>query len=181
MSESPKYYEITMCRDPLVGYPKPPLPEGFSLRLYKPGDKETWVSIQDEADTLNAITPKLFHDSFGTDETLIAQRQLYLCDSQGTSIGTSTGWSRERNGESWGRVHWVAIRPEFQGRGLAKPLISATLSIIEQLGHDKVYLSTATPRLPAINLYLSQGFLPERHSEEDIVAWEEVARWIKLP
>ena len=87
----------------------------------------------------------------------------------------------KRNGESWGRVHWVAIRPEFQGRGLAKPLISASLRIIEQLGHDKVYLSTATPRLPAINLYLSQGFLPERHSEEDIVAWEEVARWIKLP
>lgn len=151
------------------------------MREYRPGDQEVWRSIQTEADWLNSITLKMFAESFGDDEEELARRQLYLCDSSGTPIGTSTAWHSVREDCLWGRVHWVAIRPDWQGRGLAKPLLSETLQRLEDLGHDKVFLTTATPRYPAITLYLNFGFAPEIRNDDDRSAWEQVAEKVDHP
>ena len=88
----------------------------------------------------------------------------------GTLLTTGTLYK----GLAWGRIHWVAIVPEFQGRGLAKPLLTAVMNRMVELGHQRARLATATQRLPAINLYLKFGFLPDPRNEEELSAWEEI-------
>jgi GNAT superfamily N-acetyltransferase len=77
-------------------------------------------------------------------------------------------------GREYGRVHWVAIVPEWQRHGLAKPLLTVVCQRLQELGHERAYLTTAPERIPAINLYLSFGFVPEVRSDEALRAWKEI-------
>ncbi|MFC1806575.1 GNAT family N-acetyltransferase, partial [Planctomycetota bacterium] len=135
-----------------------------------------WRRIQIASDEYGTFPPEKFEQQFGRDERVLAERQLYLCDGDGEAIGTMTAWLGERaQWERWGRVHWVAVLPEMQGRGLSKPLMAATMNRLRQLGHERGYLTTATVRPAAINLYLKFGFVPLVRHDADARAWRLVA------
>ena len=105
----------------------------------------------------------------------LRQRQCYLLAPTGEVVGTGTAWFNNNfEGARWGRVHWLAILPEFQGRGLAKPLMTSICRRLGELGHEQVYLSTSTARPVAIGLYLKFGFEPLIQSPEDAVVWREI-------
>lgn len=168
---------VTMVRGNLKGIPGYSLPAGYSLRSYQPGDEQLWVEIQHLADHYNTITPDLFRREFGTDGSTLAARQFYLLDAGQRAIGTATAWYDDSfRGLVYGRVHWVAIVPEQQGRGLAKPLMTAVCRRLRGLGHTRAYLSTSTARIPAIRLYLQFGFLPWIESPEDGRLWRQLER-----
>jgi len=137
-----------------------PLPSGFSLRFYELGDEEAWVDIHREADLFGTFSLDTFWGQFGTDRDLLRQRQVYLLDSQDRPIGTTSAWFQPGD-PGLGRIHWVAIRPEYQGQGLAKPMLSCVCDCFQTLGHTRAYLTTSTSRVPAICLYFSYGFLPD--------------------
>jgi ribosomal protein S18 acetylase RimI-like enzyme len=91
----------------------------------------------------------------------LAARQKYLLGPGGEPIGTATAWfDAPQSGEEIGvgRVHWVAIVPEFQGRGLAKPLLDSVLQMLRVCGHTRAVLLTDTRRPAAIALYEKFGF-----------------------
>ena len=97
-------------------------------------------------------------------------------------MGTATAWSGDLfPGQPIGRIHWVAIVPDRQGQGLAKPLLAATCRRLRALGHERAYLTTSTARLPAINLYLLFGFQPLVGSPEAYQAWQAVRPRLKYP
>ena len=177
---SMEYHQIRMIRRDLESLPYWPLPEGFSIRWYRPGDVEAWVRIHKEADFYNESTPGLYQEAFGNDETLLAKRQAFLCYDSGRQIGTAGAWfDDDYHGERFGRVHWVAIEPQYQGRGLSKPLASEICRRLVELGHERAYLTTATVRIPAINLYLQFGFEPDIRSDEDERAWSAIRGQLK--
>lgn len=147
------------CPD-LDAVPQAELPDGFSLRFYEPGDEGAWVDLHREADLLNTFSVETFRDQFGTDSGPLRQRQIYLVAANGLVVGTASAWFQPGD-PSLGRVHWVAIRPAYQGRGLAKPLLSLVCRRLRELGHTRAYLTTNTARVPAICLYFSFGFLPD--------------------
>jgi GNAT superfamily N-acetyltransferase len=171
---------VTMVRDHLDDIPTYPLPAPYQARWYRPGDEAAWLNIQAEADHHNTITPELFNRSFGPDPQLLAGRQCYLLDETGAPIGTATAWLYDNYKDpSYGRIHWVAIIPEKQGLGLAKPLMSLVCQRLKELGHRRAYLTTSTIRLPALNLYLSFGFVPEISTPDDRQVWRELAPHLK--
>jgi GNAT superfamily N-acetyltransferase len=141
--------------------PRYPLPTPFSLRRSRPGDRETWLRIETASRAIpEVITPELFELQFGTDPVVLEQRQLFLCDGTGTAIGTATAWYDGTDPrQNWGRVHWVAIVPPWQGRGLAKPLLSAVCQRLLELDHQRAYLMTESVRTAAIALYQKFGFM----------------------
>lgn len=173
---------INMIRSDLEGIPSCPLPSSFSARWYQPGYKELWLKIQSSADKYNIITPELFDKEFGADPRLLAERQCFLFDIHGTAIGTATAWFNDNyQGQNYGRIHWVAILPEMQGHGLAKPLMSIVCNRLRDMGHKRAYLNTSTARIPAINLYLKFGFVPEIRSVEDLNIWRKLQKKLKEP
>jgi mycothiol synthase len=55
---------------------------------------------------------------------------------------------------------WVVVSPEQRGHRLGMVVCRAVLDFIRQLGHDRAFLLTDDFRLPAIQTYLTLGFVP---------------------
>ncbi|HEY66003.1 MAG TPA: GNAT family N-acetyltransferase [Caldilineae bacterium] len=173
---------LVMIREHLDGIPHYDLPPGYAIRWYEPGDEEHWVAIHLKADLYNTISRERYIREFGQDPQILHERQCFLIAPSGEVIGTATAWFNEHyRGRVYGRVHWVAIVPEMQGRGLAKPLMTTVCRRLRELGHDRAYLTTSTVRIPAINLYLKFGFVPEIRSEEDLRVWRALLPYLKEP
>lgn len=170
---------LRMVRDHLDSIPEYPLPSGFVMRNYRPGDRELWVQIVGDADEYIQVTPELFDKVFGPDHALLAERQFFLVAPDDRAIGTITAWVGPQ--PEWGRIHWVAIVPEWQGRGLAKPMMSVACRRLRELGHERAYLITSTARVPALNLYLKFGFYPDPRDEREREAWLALTPYLKLP
>jgi ribosomal protein S18 acetylase RimI-like enzyme len=111
----------------------------------------------------------------------LGKRCVFLENSNNECVGTAMGWFDDsffRAG--YGRVHWVGIKPEFQGKGLAKPLVSEVMDIIKKY-HSKAYLTTQTESYKAIKIYLDFGFKPFIKDETCPKAWKMLADFLKHP
>lgn len=168
-----------MIRTTMADIPAYALPDGYSIRPYSQGDEHAWVEINRQADKYNEITLDLFKHQFNSDIETLRQRQYFLCDPASQPIGTATAWfDNDYNGQQFGRVHWVAILPAAQGRGLSKPLMTTVMNRLAELGHQRTYLTTATVRVPAIKLYLQFGFVPEITCDRDSTVWRALRQQI---
>jgi len=174
---------LRMVRPDLDNLPEFPLPPGFRLRGYRTGDRSRWEEIIAATQLHLPVSPGLHQRAFGPDEDELARRQLFLVAPEGEVMGTATAWFGSAPFASdWGRVHWVAVLPRWQGRDLSKPLLASTLERLRNLGHSRSYLITEPVRLPAINLYLKFGFTPEIDSEAEAQLWRNVlAGRIRIP
>ena len=177
---------LKMSLEDLSGFVRPgsasreyALPEGYSFRMYTPGMEYDWIRIQDNADDYIKVDQALFEEEFGQHQEELPSRMVLLV--HGTDlIGTATAWLDDINGDPvTGRLHWVAIVPEYQGKGLAVPLTYFTLSLFPALNSSRVYLLTNAVRIPAISLYLKIGFKPVIGNPEEQCAWEEILNIIE--
>lgn len=163
---------IKMARPNLENIPEHEFPPGYAARWFHAGDEAHWLRIQSLADEDHEINLAVFRKYFGSDEKVLGQRQCYLFGPDRTPIGTATAWfDNDFQGQRWGKLHWVAIVPEYQGRGLAKPMMTAVCRRFRELGHERVYLTTATSRISAIRLYQRFGFKPLIRDESDAALW----------
>jgi mycothiol synthase len=147
-----------------------PLP-GFRLRDFAPGDEGLWLEIQQGTGIYGALRPDLFEREFGSDAGLHAERILFA-EERGEAVGVTAAWVPGPGmPASCGRIHWVAVRPSHQRRGLGRWLVLATLQRLRLLGHESAYLTTGSENLLALSLYLSLGFEPSPRSEGEEAAW----------
>ena len=181
MNPISEYIDVRMVRENLDDIPEYGLPAGYSIRWYQPGYEEYWQAVQSLADVYTRVTPDLFEKQFGTDTQLLSERQCFLCDSKENIIGTASAWLDNHGGKSLGRIHWLAIIPQQQGRGLAKPLLTTICKRLKELGHSRTHLTTQSVRIPAINLYAKFGFAPVIDSDGDREIWEKLQKHIKYP
>lgn len=165
------YIRVQMQRQNLEDIPQYTLPAGYSMRFYRPGDELVWSNIWSRADDYEVYNVERFQTEFSADLPSMAQRCLFLLNPDGQEIATATAWWEEDNSALWGRLHWIAIIPEFQGQGLARPLLSAVLNLSRDLGYSRALLYTETVRIPAIKLYLDFGFLPNLDYAKAEEAW----------
>lgn len=167
-----EYIRLVMLRDDLAGIPEHPLPDGFSMRRFGDGDRATWLRIEKAAEPYVNISDKTFDREFSGDLPAMGRRSRFLVAPDGRDIGTITCWyDRSYAGKRWGRIHWVAIVPEFQGRGLAKCMMTAAMKHLRSLGHRRGILETQTPRIAAIKVYLDFGFKPDMTAKDAHRAW----------
>lgn len=168
-------HKIAMVRDSVVGLPVYEIWEPFGIRMFRPDDGHHWTQIHIASDPYNTFTPDAFAQIFGTDETKLANRQFYLLNEEKQPIGTATAWELD----GFGLVHWVAIQPEYQGRGLAKPLVSMVCQQFRDLGYSRLLLKTSSGRIPAVNLYLHFGFRPHPRNPQEASVWQALQPKLK--
>jgi GNAT superfamily N-acetyltransferase len=173
--------QIMMLRPSLEDFPQHPLLHPFTIRWYQSGDEQHWLSMKARSDRFHHADPAYYWRTYGAHTSLLPERQAFLCDQNGQPIGTATAWFEDFAGQHYGKVNWVFLVPEAQGRGLAKPLLSAIGQRLFALGHTQALLYTLTARLPAIQLYQQFGFFPYVRNTTDIAAWEYVNRQLRIP
>jgi GNAT superfamily N-acetyltransferase len=179
MSQQRQNVDVWMLHTNIHRSPVYPLPGGYRLRFYKSGDVSVWVAIQQQSDPFFTATEATFVQ-YLPDSDRWSERVMFLVDPLGTDVGTITAWNDNKlTGSEMGLVHWLAILPQAQGKGLAKPLLGACLGLMQQLGYTGAYLETGSARLTAINLYLHFGFKAFTKGEVDTSAWRIIAPQLK--
>jgi GNAT superfamily N-acetyltransferase len=177
-----EYIAVCMVRGDLENVPDYPLPEGYSMRRFRPGDRKTWLRVERAAETLGRITGGLFDEEFGDDPAVMARRCCFLVAPNGREVGTITAWfDRKHLGRRWGRIHYVAIVPEHQGKRLSRCIMTVAMRRLRALGHRRAMLVTQTPRIAAIRTYLRFGFVPDWTTPWAERAWKLVGEHISHP
>ena len=166
---------LVMRADLGVKLPEPELPAGYDWRFFESGDETEWARIQVAADAIDDIesADRAFDYWFPEKEEL-SDRMLFLTE-HGVPVGTAAAWHGDGADKDIGRVHWVAIDKEKQGRGLSIPLIAQTMQKMRELGHASAYLTTQITSWVAIKTYYKFGFIPSVSSVEEKEGWRIVS------
>ncbi len=164
-NEDPNNRTLILLRPDLDDLPPVTLPDGIRFRPYRTGDEETWTRVWQESEPFDPITDAAFRQSYGQDEALLAERIYFAVDDvTGQDIGTVTAWTEETPSKNhaglngWGRVHWLATLPAYQGRGIGKALFLYCLHKLRDFGHRESFLVTSSGRTAAVALYEKYGF-----------------------
>lgn len=172
---------ITMIRPHLRELPPVLFPPGFGIRPMRLDEGPLWLAIERDAEQEYQFMPDgIFEREFGADLESVPRRCFIAVDAQGAGVGTISAWYYTFREQEYGLVHWVAVRPACQGKGLGRAMISFALNRLSQW-HDRALLNTDTRRLPAIKLYLDFGFVPVLDLPGAIENWGEVAIHLDHP
>lgn len=106
----------------------------------------------------NAITLKRMEREYGVTPQSLADAMAgdvagWLCEDSGRAVGFSMG------DRSNGEVQVVAVRPEYEGRGVGKTLLSRVGEWLFSHGHAEIWLrSNPEPAIRAYGFYRSLGW-----------------------
>lgn len=167
-----RYVHLTMERPDLDSIPHAALPDGYRFVYYRPGDRDRWIDIELSAKELTSHEQgvEVWQKYYGNVEHLMDQRMLFIENAQGEKVATATAYPLDVPG--LGQVHWVAVRRDHQGRGLARPLISKVLERMKELGCSRAMLTTQTTTWVACKLYLDYGFRPSAETvPKELEGW----------
>lgn len=168
MEKRLKYYELLMTYQDTSKYLEYNLPEGYHISFYQEGDEYEWSKIHVYSGEFTSIEKGLkhFHDFFDYFKDELSKRCFFIETDNGEKIATATiSLLEEKEGIYEAAVDWVAIKEAYQGKKLAKPLISYLIKLAHELGHNKLILHTQTHTWLAAKLYLDFGFEPYQINE----------------
>ena len=160
LDKSVPYVGFLMVRKAGTPVPVYDLPAGYKFVLYKPGDEKSWAAIETSVLEFESGQDALnyFDKEFLTYASELDTRCMFIENEQGEKVATSTAW--------WccpekciPRLHWVAVKPDYQGLGLGKAIISRVTQLMLELEGDKdFFLHTQTWSHKAVKIYEKLGY-----------------------
>lgn len=157
------YYELLLERE-LSNIPEYGLPEGYRFVPYSDGDRERWIEIEMSAKEFTNYEQgsEAWNRYYGENLDVLPDRMFFIENEEGEKIATATAfydiYGRDTSGAGW--LHWVAVKREYQGKGLSKPLLTYVLRVMKSLGYLHAKVPTQTYTWLACKVYLDLGFLP---------------------
>ena len=172
------HWRLRLCHS-LDDIPEHSLPEGYHFVFYQPGDRDTWIDIEQSAKEFETREQgeAAWARYFGGHEAELPERMIFIEDASGTKVATATAYydpfGRDTSGSAW--LHWVSVRRDQQGRGLSKPLVCEAFRIMRELGYTHVIIPTQTYTWLAVKVYLDLGCLPTpENAVESETGWRIV-------
>ncbi len=169
-----EYHELLMTLDDTSKYGSYELPDGFHYEFYNDGDINDWVNIHISSGEFikESYGVKVFHDFYDSFIDELSKRCFFVVNNKGERVGTATVSRLKESEYGYDAViDWFAIKKEYQGYHLSKPMINRFIKLANDLGYDKILLHTQTHTWLAAKLYLDLGFEPF-NIEENIKGWE---------
>jgi len=145
---------------------------GYLVKAYQEGDEKYWNEICKDAFGHAGIDEDLFDWTFMRKE-LLPERQYYVIHNH-QFIATATAWYGWCNNNIYtARLHWIAVKKDFQGEGWGSMLLNTMLFRMRQLGYFSVYLETHLKYEDGILFYLKHGFEPVFRCYQDFEEWNK--------
>lgn len=172
------FYELLLERE-LSGIANYSLPAGYQFVPYSDGDGEQWIDIEMSAKEFANYEQGLeaWNRYYANSLTILPERMFFIENEKGEKVATATAFydihGRDTSGAGW--LHWVAVKREYQGKGLSKPLITYVLNVMKNLGYMHAKIPTQTNTWLACKVYLDLGFLPIKENlEHSYEGWKIV-------
>ena len=162
MDKSVPLVKLLMTREDSV-FPIYRLPDGYTFCMYRDGMEKDWARIESSVgefpDEHSALV--YFEKEFMSDKDGLYKRMVFVNDEALGPVGTVTAWYGDMFGDWRSKLHWFAVTPASQGRGLAKPLLTKCMQIFQAAAGDtRAYLGVQTWSYRAVRLYAHFGFSP---------------------
>ena len=151
-----------MARDlgDLAGRPGPPaLPDGVTLRAYRPGDDDdAWLAVNARAFAWHPEQGRLRAGDLAARraEPWFRAEDLVLAERAGRVIGFT--WLKVEPGATEGELYVLGVDPDAQGLGLGRALTAVTLERLAARGLRRVVLFTEGDNHAAVATYRRAGF-----------------------
>jgi len=135
----------------------PPLPEGFSIRAYRPGDEKSWARMETAiGDFETESEAESYFASHYLQNPARREDILFAVNAEGAAVGSCIAWTDPKETETVSSLHWLVVDEAYQGQGLGRALACAVTDCFA--GRFPVYIHTQPWSWKAILLYLSLGF-----------------------
>ncbi len=156
---------VTMIKTDMDTYPRYEMPEGFYITGYKEGYEQHWADIAKEQFYLESIEQglQMFRGEFSS-RTEQWERMKDSClfaveEKTGEIAAILTLWEGGIFEGDFRRIHWVATREKFQGKGIIKAMMTYALDLYHKQGSKGMcILATGTQNWQAIRIYKKFGF-----------------------
>nr|WP_243239320.1 GNAT family N-acetyltransferase [Sulfobacillus harzensis] len=161
MDKTLPYFNVIMKRRAGLPIETWALPPNFSLKWFVPGDEVRWATIETSVGEFSTQEEalKYLRQTYLPDGDELSRRCLLVSAANGDAVGTITSWWNMTEKRRDPAIHWLAVRPEFQGLGLGKALVSECLKRLTRLEGDRdIFLHTQTWSHRAIAIYIKAGF-----------------------
>ena len=148
------------------------LPNGYTFTFYSDEkDMIDWAKIHISSGEFTSYNRAInyFEIFFGEFEEELNKRCFFI-EHNNEKIATATISPTSENGYT-SLIDWLAIRKDYQGKGLSKALIYKCIEVAKTLGNKNILLHTQTHTWLAARLYLDLGFIPFM-IEENFKGWQ---------
>lgn len=183
IDQTVKNLSVVMVKMDMTDYPRYELPEGFYITGYKEGYENEWAAIAKEQFVLDSLEAglKSFKDEFWCDmevwEKLKDSCLFAVEDKTGKVAAILSLWEGSEVCKGYfRRIHWVATREEFQGKGIIKAMMTYAHDLYHKQGATgPCFCVTGTPNWQAIRIYKKFGYEPYmalEHQPEPIDAFD---------
>lgn len=166
------YYGLIMKKQDAEVYPIYELPKGYSF-VFMPEDIEkVWCKVQFEAMLVDSMeqAKEVFQRSFLPYAELLEKFCVFVRNDRKEIVATAALWPGDLFGYIKQRVHWIAILPSEQGKGIGKALLTKLMQLKEQYYPGEwMYVTTQSWNYNAVELYYQFGFEP--YLDEQPVNW----------
>ncbi len=174
-----------MVCDAGVAIPRHDRPAGYRMRPFRPDDDALWTMLQRAAEPFFDITDDLFEREYGKHRCDLPDRMWFVETEAGAAVASISAWWEHEppTPTDPGRIHWVVVHPEHQGRGISKAMMTQAMERLAR-SHAGAVLGTAAGRPWAVKLYLDFGFRPDprqRDKPEVQQGWRNVQTVIDHP
>ena len=145
------------------------LPDGFVARGFDGSREqaEAWLDVNARAFVHHPEQGKMTLDDFNqraSEDWFDPAGLILVWDTSVTPARLAAShWTKREPNSSVGEVYVVAVAPEYQGRGLARPVTNLGLTYLAQTGAATVELYVEGDNEPAKATYVHAGFTQAAH------------------
>lgn len=138
------------------------LPEGYKMTTLKPQtDENDWCQVRNEAfKSLKGSETPLGHEGYMAmleSPGHLEEGMLLLWQGE-KAVGVVRVSKETEESIDYGFIGPVAVLPDYQGKGLGRALLRASLHRSKALGLDQAMLCVNADNARAADLYLQEGF-----------------------
>ncbi|MEI4770263.1 GNAT family N-acetyltransferase [Psychrobacillus sp. FJAT-51614] len=153
-------YTFVLVRED-IEVPKYNLPKGYEIRKLQPGEEETWCAVRNPSfarlkGSETPITPKMVNKMM-TDKDHIEGGSMILYHGD-KAVGVIRGTDDEYENAPIMNIGPIAIIPEYQGQGLGRILLRASLHFAKEKSYERTILCVNADNNHAKALYVQEGF-----------------------
>lgn len=157
-----EYHELIMTLDDLNEVPAYSLPSGYRFaRFETSADIDDWINMHISTGefTSKVKAREYFHEFFDKFYGELPKRCIFVTNSKDEKIATATLSPADEYGYKC-VIDWFAIRKDYQGKHLSKPILCKLVNLAKELNCDKILLHAQTHTWLAAKIYLDFGFEP---------------------
>jgi len=170
MSEQKYANQLHMVKLNMADIPEANIPDGYELRVLRPGEEIKWEEICNRAFTWEN------HFASGISERKgYVEDGVFVITDGDKIIATGTALCTREQPDGYGYVHMIAADKNYSGQRLGYEITAAVIRRLRDAGFEKAELNTDDFRLPAIKSYCRLGFIPDLSRDGTMrERWEKI-------